>query len=68
MKQKLPFLLEMIWLLLTISSMLFAMIKTYNVGFNENIMLYVVVILAGLMYGSRRYLRKTRENINQDRK
>jgi len=68
MKQKLPFLLEIIWLLVAIFSILFAIVRTYNFGFKENIMLYVVAMLACLMYGSRRYLRKTREGINQDRK
>jgi len=68
MKQKLPFLLEIIWLLVAIFSILFALVRTYNFGFKENIMLYVVAMLACLMYGSRRYLRKTREGINQDRK
>jgi len=68
MKQKLPYILEIIWLLVAIFSILFAAIRTYNLGFKENIMLYVVAMLACLMYGSRRYLRKTREGINQDRK
>ncbi|WP_372641514.1 hypothetical protein [Ancylomarina sp.] len=68
MKKKLPFLLEIIWLLVAIFSILFAIVRTYNFGFKENIMLYVVAMLACLMYGSRRYLRKTREGINQDRK
>ncbi len=68
MKQKLPYLLEIIWLLVAIFSILFASIRTYNLGFKENVMLYVVAMLACLMYGSRRYLRKTREGINQDRK
>ena len=68
MKQKLPFLLEIIWLLVAIFSILFAIIRTYNFGFKENIMLYVVAMIACLMYGSRRYLRKSREGINQDKK
>ncbi|MDE5423246.1 hypothetical protein L3073_13590 [Ancylomarina sp. DW003] len=68
MKQKLPYLLEIIWLLVAIFSILFAVVRTYNIGFKENIMLYVIAMLACLMYGSRRYLRKTREGINQDRK
>jgi uncharacterized membrane protein YqjE len=68
MKKKLPFLLEIIWLLVAIFSILFAIVRTYNFGFKENIMLYVVAMIACLMYGSRRYLRKTREGINQDRK
>ncbi|RXQ89891.1 hypothetical protein EO244_13995 [Ancylomarina salipaludis] len=67
MKQKLPFVLEIIWLLVAIISILFAIVRTYNLGFKENIMLYVIAMLASLMYGSRRYLRKTREGINQDR-
>jgi len=68
MKQKLPFLLEIIWLLVAIFSILFAIVRTYNFGFKENIMLYVVAMIACLMYGSRRYLRKSREDINQDKK
>ncbi|MGZ2371244.1 hypothetical protein ACXR6G_15805 [Ancylomarina sp. YFZ004] len=68
MKQKLPFLLEIIWLLVAIFSILFAIVRTYNFGFKENIMLYVVAMIACLMYGSRRYLRKSREGINQDKK
>ena len=68
MKKKLPFLLEIIWLLVAIFSILFAIVRTYNFGFKENIMLYVVAMIACLMYGARRYLRKTREGINQDRK
>lgn len=67
MKQKLPFLLEKIWLLVAIFSIVFAIVRTYNIGFKENIMLYVIAMLSCLMYGSRRYLRKTRESVNQDK-
>ena len=67
MKQKLPFLLEKIWLLVAIFSIVFAIVRTYNIGFEENIMLYVIAMLSCLMYGSRRYLRKTRESVNQDK-
>ncbi|MFT5750084.1 MAG: hypothetical protein ACI93S_001357 [Ancylomarina sp.] len=67
MKRKLPYLLEIIWLLVAIFSILFAIVRTFNFGFKENIMLYVIGILACLMYGSRRYLRKTREGVNQDK-
>ncbi len=68
MKQKLPFLLELIWLLVAIFSILFAVFRTYSVGFEGNMMMYIIAVLACLMYGSRRYLRKTRECINQDNK
>jgi hypothetical protein len=67
MKQKLPYLLEIIWLLVAIFSILFALVRTFNLGFKENIMLYVIALLACLMYGFRRYLRKTREGLNQDK-
>ncbi|MRT94209.1 hypothetical protein [Ancylomarina sp. 16SWW S1-10-2] len=67
MKQKLPYLLEIIWLLVAIFSVSFAILRTFSLGFKENIMLYVIALLACLMYGSRRYLRKTREGINQDK-
>ena len=67
MKQKLPFLLEKIWLLVAIFSIAFSIFRTYNVGFEENIMLYVIAMLSCLMYVSRRYLRKTREGVNKDK-
>ena len=67
MKQKLPYYLEIIWLLVAIFSILFAILRTISLGFKENIMLYVIAMLACLMYSSRRYLRKTREGINQDK-
>lgn len=67
MKRKLPFFLEIMWLLVAICSVLFAIIRSYSVGFNESIMLYVIAVLASLMYGSRRYLRKTQEKRNQDK-
>jgi len=67
MKQKLPFILEIIWLIVAIISILFAIVRTNNLGFKENIMLYIIAMLASLMYGSRRYLRKTRDGINQDK-
>jgi len=67
MKQRLPFLLEMMWLLVAICSFLFAIVRSYSVGFNESIMLYVIALLASLMYGSRRYLRKAQEKRNQDK-
>jgi len=67
MKRNLPFYLEMMWLLVAISSLLFAVYRSSNVGFNESIMLYVIAALASLMYGSRRYLRKTQEKRNQDK-
>ena len=67
MKRKLPYLLEIVWLLVAIFSILFAIVRTFSLGFKENIMLYVITLLAFLMYGFRRYLRKTREATNQDK-
>ncbi len=67
MKQKLPYLLEIIWLVVAIFSILFAVVRTFNLGFKENIMLYIIAVLASLMFGSRRHLRKTREGLNQDK-
>ena len=67
MKQKLPYLLEITWLFVAIFSIFFAVIRTFSLGFKENVMLYIIAMLACLMYGSRRYLRKTREGVNQDK-
>ncbi len=65
MKQKLPFVLEIIWLLVAIFSIILAVVRTVNFGLNENVMFYVIATLSCLMYVSRRYLRKTREGVNQ---
>jgi len=67
MKRKLSFYLEIMWLLVAISSFLFAVFRSYSVGFDESIMLFVISAIASLMYGSRRYLRKTQERRNQDK-
>ncbi|WP_372752002.1 hypothetical protein [Labilibaculum sp.] len=61
MKQKLPFILELIWLLVMITGLLAAISKTLTVGFSDSILLYVISGIAALMYGWRRYLRKSQE-------
>jgi membrane protein implicated in regulation of membrane protease activity len=68
LKQKLPFLLEITWLIIMIASLTAAIYQTYLNGFKAGLMLYVIAFLATLMYASRRYLRKTREKIqNHDK-
>ncbi|MPQ48621.1 hypothetical protein GCQ56_16570 [Marinifilum sp. N1E240] len=67
MNQKVPFILEIVWLIVMISSASAAVYRTFENGFSENIILYVIAILAALMYTSRRYLRKSREK-NQSTK
>ncbi|MDQ2180371.1 hypothetical protein [Marinifilum sp. D714] len=67
MNQKLPFVLEIVWLIVMISSASLAVYRTMQTNFSENILLYVIAILAALMYTSRRYLRRTREK-NQSQK
>lgn len=61
MKSKLPYILEITWLLVLLGSLIAAVVRTIQVNFSESIMLYVVAGLATLMYSSRRYVRKTRE-------
>ncbi|PKQ60782.1 hypothetical protein BZG02_18095 [Labilibaculum filiforme] len=61
MKQKLPFILEIIWLLVMIVGLLAAIHKTMDYGFTESILLYVIAGIAGLMYIGRRYMRKIQE-------
>jgi hypothetical protein len=65
--QKLPFVLEIVWLVVMIGSASLAVYRTMQTNFSENILLYIIAILAALMYTSRRYLRKTREK-NQSQK
>ncbi|MGQ1911793.1 hypothetical protein ACT3CE_18700 [Marinifilum sp. RC60d5] len=61
MNQKLPFLLEIVWLIVMIVSVSLAVYQTMQTNFTENLLLYVIAILAALMYTSRRFLRKARE-------
>lgn len=61
MNQKIPFVLEIVWLIVMIGSISLAIYKTIQTNFTENILLYIMAILAALMYTSRRYLRKSRE-------
>ncbi|MBN2597246.1 hypothetical protein [Labilibaculum sp.] len=67
MKQKLPFILEIIWLIVMIVGLVAAIHKTIDYGFAESIMLYVIAGIAGLMYVWRRYMRKLQEK-NKARK
>ncbi|MCT4603798.1 MAG: hypothetical protein N4A59_12985 [Marinifilum sp.] len=67
MNQKLPFVLEIVWLIVMIGSASLAVYRTMETNFTENILLYIIAILAALMYTSRRYLRRTREK-NQSQK
>ncbi|WP_421920620.1 hypothetical protein [Marinifilum sp.] len=67
MNQKLPIVLEIVWLIVMISSASLAVYRTMQTNFTENLLLYVIAILAALMYTSRRYLRRTREK-NQPKK
>lgn len=50
-----------------IGSASLAVYRTMETNFTENILLYIIAILAALMYTSRRYLRRTREK-NQSQK
>lgn len=61
MKQKLPFILEIIWLVVMVVGLGAAIHKTIDFGFTESIMLYVIAGIAGLMYVLRRYMRKLQE-------
>lgn len=61
MNSKVPFILEIVWLTITVFSLVAAIFRTVQTNFSESLMLYVIAALAALMYTSRRYLRKTRE-------
>jgi positive regulator of sigma E activity len=67
MKQKLPFILEIIWLIVMVVGLAAAIHKTTDSGFSDSIMLYVIAGIAGLMYVWRRYMRKLQEK-NQAQK
>lgn len=61
MNSKVPFILEIVWLTITVFSLVAAIFRTVQTNFSESLMLYVIAALAALMYTSRRYIRKTRE-------
>lgn len=61
MKQKLPFILEMIWFVVMIVAIAAAIHKTMESSFSNSILLYVIAIIAALMFASRRYMRKLQE-------
>lgn len=61
MKQKLPYILEIIWLVVMVVGLSAAIHKTINFGFTESIMLYIIAGIAGLMYVWKRYMRKLQE-------
>jgi membrane protein implicated in regulation of membrane protease activity len=67
MKHKLTFILEIIWLLVMVAALFAAISKTLKTGFSDSILLYVISGIAALMYGWRRYLRKSLEK-NQAKK
>ncbi len=67
MKQKLPFILEIIWFVVMIVALAAAIHRTIESGFSNNILLYVIALIALLMFASRRYIRKLQEK-NQSQK
>lgn len=67
MKQKIPYILEIIWLIVMVVALIVAIHKTINDSFSDSIMLYVIAGIAALMYSWRRYMRKLQKK-NQDQK
>lgn len=68
MKQKLPYILEILWFAVLIVSLAAAINQTIQKGFSESLTLYLIAFLATLMFSSRRYLRKTRDRIQNGKK
>jgi len=60
-KQKLPFILEIVWLTIMVLSLAAAIHKTIKFNFTDSIALYVIAALCALVYAFRRYMRKLRE-------
>ena len=67
MKQKLPYILEIIWLIVMVVSLAASIHKTIDNSSSDSIMLYIIAGIAGLMYVWKRYLRKSQEK-NQAQK
>ncbi|WP_127343823.1 hypothetical protein [Ancylomarina longa] len=61
MKHKLTFILEIVWMIIMISSLVVAIYKTIQTNFTDNLILYFIALIASFMFSYRRYLRKTEE-------
>ncbi|MBL4560003.1 MAG: hypothetical protein JKX79_03355 [Labilibaculum sp.] len=61
MKQKLPYILEIIWLIVMVVGLVAAIHKTINSSFSDSTILYIIAGIAALMYAWKRYMRKLQE-------
>lgn len=62
MNPKTSFIIEIIWLIIGIFCLLFGIKKTAQIGFSESYVIYLLALLAFIMYSIRHYLRKSQKN------
>jgi len=63
MKNKLIFALEIIWLTVSILSLLAGIYQSYRIGLNKSYLFFIIFFIAILMYLFRRQMRKSRKNL-----
>jgi len=61
MNKKFAFVLEIVWLVLAIASIIAATHKTINSSFKESYLMFIIAIICLLMYAIRRGVRKYSE-------
>jgi len=58
-KNKFALILEIVWLIVAVLSLIAGINQTYKFGFKNSILFYIIFLIAIIMYSFRRYLRKS---------
>jgi len=66
MNKKGAIILEYVWLILAIVSIVIGTAKFYKTGFGNSYIYYIIAAVAGFMYMLRRAMRKFTENKKND--
>ncbi len=61
MNNKMVYILEIVWLVLAILSLLAGLFTWYSEGLGESLMLFIITIISIFMYFYRRKLRKSQK-------
>lgn len=61
MNSRTSYILEILWLLIGVGCLVLGINRTCKVGFNNSYMLFILSLVAFIMYSLRRYARKSQE-------
>jgi 4-hydroxybenzoate polyprenyltransferase len=62
MNNKISYILEIIWLLIAVACLVLGFYRTYKIGLGHSYMIFIISIIAFVMYSIRRYIRKSQRN------